>query len=77
MIHFLAKVTNAYCTAYPEILKRRKNEPYTPEEKDAQLYWRGRYAEFNLAWDRGTRFGLMTGGNTEAIFVSLPPVVKW
>jgi coproporphyrinogen III oxidase len=62
---------------YPEILKGRKDLPFTDEDKEAQLYWRGRYAEFNLAWDRGTRFGLMTGGNTEAIFVSLPPVVKW
>jgi coproporphyrinogen III oxidase len=74
---FLGKVTDAYCTVYPEILKRRKDMPFTPEDKEGQLYWRGRYAEFNLAWDRGTRFGLMTGGNTEAIFVSLPPVVKW
>lgn len=77
LVNFLVKVTNAYCTAYPAILKKRVHESFTPEEKDAQLYWRGRYAEFNLAWDRGTRFGLMTGGNTEAIFVSLPPVVKW
>jgi len=77
LVNFLAKVTNAYCTVYPEILRRRKDTPFTDSEKDAQLYWRGRYAEFNLAWDRGTRFGLMTGGNTEAIFVSLPPVVKW
>lgn len=77
LLNFLAKVTNAYCTVYPEILERRKDLPFTDADKEAQLYWRGRYAEFNLAWDRGTRFGLMTGGNTEAIFVSLPPVVKW
>jgi coproporphyrinogen III oxidase len=74
---FLKAVTDAYCDVYPAILKRTKNAAFTPEQKDGQLYWRGRYAEFNLAWDRGTRFGLMTGGNTEAIFVSLPPVVKW
>lgn len=77
LVEFLRLVTDAYVDVYPKILERRKNLPFTPEEKEAQLYWRGRYAEFNLAWDRGTRFGLMTGGNTEAIFVSLPPVVKW
>jgi coproporphyrinogen III oxidase len=77
LVNFLGKVTDAYCTVYPEILKRRKDMPFTDQDKEGQLFWRGRYAEFNLAWDRGTRFGLMTGGNTEAIFVSLPPVVKW
>lgn len=77
LVHFLAKVTDAYCAVYPQILVRRKGLPFSEAEKESQLYWRGRYAEFNLAWDRGTRFGLMTGGNTEAIFVSLPPVVKW
>ena len=77
LLHFLDKVTKAYCSVYPEILKRRVSEPFSADDKEAQLYWRGRYAEFNLAWDRGTRFGLMTGGHTEAIFVSLPPVVKW
>lgn len=74
---FMRAVTDAYAEVYPRILNRRKAMPWTDEEKDGQLFWRGRYAEFNLAWDRGTRFGLMTGGNTEAIFVSLPPVVKW
>ena len=68
---------NAYVEVFPKILQRRKDMVYTMEEKDGQLYWRGRYAEFNLAWDRGTKFGLMTNGNIEAIFVSLPPVVKW
>ena len=74
---FMKAVTDAYTDIYPRILERRKGVPWTEEEKEGQLYWRGRYAEFNLAWDRGTRFGLMTGGNTEAIFVSLPPTVKW
>ena len=74
---FVKAVATAYTEVFPKILNRRKDTSYTEDEKDAQLYWRGRYAEFNLAWDRGTRFGLMTGGNTEAIFVSLPPVVKW
>lgn len=77
LLEFLRRVTDAYVDVYPRILQRRKDLTFTPDEKEAQLYWRGRYAEFNLAWDRGTRFGLMTGGNTEAIFVSLPPVVKW
>ena len=74
---FLEATALAYAHVFPEILKRRKDTRYTAEEKDGQLYWRGRYAEFNLAYDRGTKFGLMTNGNTEAIFVSLPPVVKW
>lgn len=77
LLAFLIAVTDAYVDVYPRILKRRKDMPYTPEEKDAQLYWRARYAEFNLVYDRGTKFGLMTGGNIEAIFVSMPPVVKW
>jgi coproporphyrinogen III oxidase len=70
-------VSNAYVKVFPRILARRKNHEFTEEDKDGQLYWRGRYAEFNLVYDRGTKFGLMTGGHTEAIFVSLPPVVKW
>jgi len=74
---FVKSVATAYTEVFPKILNRRKDTPYSEKDKDEQLYWRGRYAEFNLAWDRGTRFGLMTGGNTEAIFVSLPPVVKW
>lgn len=74
---FVQAVADAYTTVFPKILSRRSKTPYTEEQKEAQLYWRGRYAEFNLIWDRGTRFGLMTGGNTEAIFVSLPPVVRW
>ncbi|WP_161597595.1 coproporphyrinogen III oxidase [Fluviispira multicolorata] len=63
--------------AYAEILSRRIELPYDEELAEKHLYWRGRYAEFNLVYDRGTRFGLMTGGNHEAIFCSLPPRVKW
>lgn len=77
LLEFQKRVTDAYVDIYPKILERRKNLAFSDDDKESQLYWRGRYAEFNLAWDRGTRFGLMTGGNTEAIFVSLPPVVKW
>ena len=74
---FVQATAKAYVDTFPEILNRRKNHPYTEEDKDAQLYWRGRYAEYNLIYDRGTKFGLSSGGNHEAIFVSLPPVVKW
>ncbi len=74
---FLTLVGEAFCRAYAEILSRRLETPFTDEEKEQHLYWRGRYAEFNLVYDRGTRFGLMSGGNVEAIFGSLPPVVKW
>ncbi len=63
--------------AYTEILARRIGMSYDKVLEEKHLYWRGRYAEFNLVYDRGTRFGLMTGGNHEAIFCSLPPRVKW
>jgi len=74
---FISDVAFAYVNTFPKILERRKGHSFTENEKDEQLYWRGRYAEFNLVYDRGTKFGLMTGGNIEAIFVSMPPVVKW
>jgi coproporphyrinogen III oxidase len=67
--HFLA--------AYTPILERRKDVPYGERERDFQAYRRGRYVEFNLVWDRGTLFGLQSGGRTEAILMSLPPIVKW
>ena len=74
---FVQAVGNAYAETYPAILGRRKDTKFTPEDRDKQLHWRGRYVEYNLIYDRGTKFGLMTGGNVEAIFVSLPPLVKW
>jgi coproporphyrinogen III oxidase len=63
--------------AYRPIIARRKNLPFTDHERQFQLYRRGRYVEFNLVWDRGTLFGLQSGGRTESILMSLPPLVRW
>ena len=70
-------VGDAFINAYLPILKRRYQEAYTPEEKDFQEYRRGRYVEYNLIFDRGTIFGLQSGGRSESILMSLPPIVKW
>jgi coproporphyrinogen III oxidase len=70
-------VGDAFLPAYAPILTRRKDTPYGERERDFQAYRRGRYVEFNLVWDRGTLFGLQSGGRTEAILLSLPPIVKW
>ena len=70
-------VGNSFIDAYLPILQRRKDQPYGERERDFQAYRRGRYVEFNLVFDRGTLFGLQSGGRTEAILMSMPPIVKW
>ena len=70
-------VGDHFLDAYVPILERRKDLAYGERERDWQAYRRGRYVEFNLVWDRGTLFGLQSGGRTESILMSLPPVVKW
>ena len=74
---FVKRVGDSYVPAYLPIVKRRKDLPYGERERDFQLYRRGRYVEFNLVYDRGTLFGLQSGGRTESILMSLPPLVKW
>jgi len=74
---FLRAVGDSYVPAYQPILAARKNMPYGERERQFQLYRRGRYVEFNLVYDRGTLFGLQTGGRTESILMSLPPLVRW
>ena len=73
----LQAVGDAFLTAYLPIVQRRKDMPYTEREREFQLYRRGRYVEFNLVWDRGTHFGLQSGGRTESILLSMPPLVSW
>ena len=74
---FMRSVGDHYVPAYLPIVNRRKDMPYGERERDFQLYRRGRYVEFNLVYDRGTLFGLQSGGRTESILMSLPPLVKW
>lgn len=74
---FTQSIGDAYTEAICPILERRKDTPFTEKERDFQLYRRGRYVEFNLVYDRGTIFGLQSGGRTESILMSLPPLVSW
>ena len=74
---FMQSVGDHYISAYQPIVQRRKDMAYGERERDFQLYRRGRYVEFNLVYDRGTLFGLQSGGRTESILMSMPPLVKW
>ena len=74
---FMKSVGNHFSKAYLPIVKKRMNTSYTDKQKEFQLFRRGRYVEFNLIQDRGTLFGLQSGGRTESILMSLPPSVKW
>jgi coproporphyrinogen III oxidase len=74
---FTRSVGDSYLQAYLPIVRKRKDTPWTQAQREFQLYRRGRYVEFNLVYDRGTLFGLQSGGRTESILMSLPPLVSW
>ncbi|HSN16943.1 MAG TPA: oxygen-dependent coproporphyrinogen oxidase [Gammaproteobacteria bacterium] len=74
---FTRSVGDHFLPAYAPIVEKRRNMIYGEREREFQLYRRGRYVEFNLVWDRGTHFGLQSGGRTESILMSLPPLVRW
>ncbi|MEM6965271.1 MAG: oxygen-dependent coproporphyrinogen oxidase [Bacteroidota bacterium] len=74
---FVQDVGNAFCPIYLELLHRSKNKTFTEQQKAWQYLRRGRYVEFNLVWDKGTKFGLDTNGRTESILMSLPPMANW
>ncbi|NVK23771.1 MAG: oxygen-dependent coproporphyrinogen oxidase [Gammaproteobacteria bacterium] len=76
-LQFTKDVGNGFLQAYAPIVQARKNDEYGEQERQFQLYRRGRYVEFNLVFDRGTLFGLQTGGRTESILMSMPPLVRW
>ncbi|AKH62095.1 MULTISPECIES: oxygen-dependent coproporphyrinogen oxidase [Photorhabdus] len=75
--HFTQDIGNGFLSAYLPIVEKRKNILWSERERQFQLYRRGRYVEFNLVWDRGTLFGLQSGGRTESILMSMPPLVRW
>jgi len=74
---FSQSAAKSFLPAYAPIVERRRSTPFGERERDFQLYRRGRYVEFNLVYDRGTHFGLQSGGRTESILMSLPPLVRW
>jgi coproporphyrinogen III oxidase len=74
---FVRGCGDAFLDAYLPIARRRRDQPYTEQQRAFQEYRRGRYVEFNLLYDRGTMFGLKTGGRVESILMSLPPLVRW
>lgn len=73
----MRSVGDAFLPAYAPIVEKRRDTPYGERERDFQAYRRGRYVEFNLVWDRGTLFGLQSGGRAESILMSMPPIVRW
>jgi len=73
----MQSIGDSFLPAYTPIVEKRKEESYGEREREFQLYRRGRYVEFNLVFDRGTLFGLQSGGRTESILMSLPPLVRW
>jgi len=77
IFEFVQGVGRSFLPAYLPIAERRRTEPYSDREREFQLIRRGRYVEFNLIYDRGTHFGLQTGGRSESILMSLPPMVRW
>ncbi len=77
LFRFVQAVGETFAPTYTHFMLKNKDIPFTEAEKEWQLVRRGRYAEFNLAWDRGTKFGLETGGRTESILMSLPPLARW
>lgn len=74
---FVDHVGDSFLKAFPALVRKRMDQDFTEEDRETQLEWRGRYAEFNLVYDRGTLFGLKTGGNIDAILMSLPPLATW
>ena len=77
LFEFVKDIGNSFASIYTELMKKNNEKPFSEKEKDWQLHRRGRYVEFNLVWDKGTKFGLDTNGRTESILMSLPATVKW
>ena len=75
--NYIAAIGQGFIDAYIPIINKRKETPYTEQQRQFQLYRRGRYVEFNLVFDRGTLFGLQSGGRTESILMSMPPLARW